>query len=419
MEHPLFSPDLAVTDTAIFVAGNGAWEPEHRIGNTRASRDSMNADTTRLRIRQIGGPELPVPAGGHEMPYPELAAGADGLHLVWGEPHPDSLQKQRASEKPIWILRTNVYHTRYSEGGWSVPTPVLSSDRFKTVGGWGNPDAKDESLRPAQGGGLHLALELELRNIRTLLGAPDPKKLFYFRWLPEKGRWRGPAGPLNTVNLKVRNLSARGSAVSMEGTTYLAYVGDEPNTTYVIRSPNRGQTWTAPTVVWKNSETSSETSIVRSSPLLLSNGEGMLYLGKEPTSSGTAAISPSSFQLFFSEDGGRSWSEPSVLTFDRFRILSFRAVVGPRGRIHAVFYGTAGDGIGAALCHAAWSREGGWSRPRFITESDESPDEYGYGVWRHDLAVGPNGDKLYVVFPQQIGDAYPRGAYMTYEFQGD
>jgi len=413
--HPLFGINLAVTDTAVFVAGNGNTDPKYRIGV--ASRpDSMEEifdDTTRLRVRQIGGPELSVPPGGYEMTDPFLAATPDGLHLVWSEPQLDSLRKvQDTSVRGVY---TKVYHSRYADGHWTSPTPVVPP-------GW------VESFRdPADGtGALCAGPEGALHFTRTILLSSTEELSnggLYSRWVPRQKTWRGPSFPEfqrigekypewdDPVGVVIVDVTTRPS-----GDAHLAVVAGlpgNPNSVLAARRPAERAEWTSSKVLWYSNDPESTRFDADGQGVtdltLLSDSSGTLYLLREQSLD--QGISPEVARLVVSHDGGQSWSEPFDFPLsDHFKggffgVVSHHAAVTPSGRLHAVFLGRGENG--QVFYHARWSATEGWGAPLRVND----PETH---VSRPDLAVGPDGEQLHLVYTRGGNRGPPEAVHRTF-----
>lgn len=414
--HPLFNPSLAVTDTAVFVAGNGDRDPEKRVGENSLP-DSINEvfdDTTRLRIRQIGGPELSVPPGNYEMTHPFFGVTPGGLHLIWCEPDPDKLRKKRAG-KNVGFLYTRVYHSRHADGHWTPPESAI-------------PLGRDESGRaeyfhiPVDGRGTLLAGPKG--TLHLIVGRhtnPEKHGVLYSRWVPGQEAWREQSLPeFSKIKHGIRRGVSIGTiadvAVRPSGDVHLATVSaisGNPNSVLTARWPAERAEWTNQKVLWYSNDPESDRFGADGQGVndltLLSDSSGTLYLLREQSLD--QGISPEAARLVVSRDGGRSWSEPFDFPLSDhfgggfFGVLSHHAVVAPSGRLHAVFLGS---GAGSdALYHAKWSATEGWGEPLRVNNPETT-------LWRPDLAVGPDGEQLHLVYTRRVDGGPPEAVHRTF-----
>lgn len=404
--HPLFQIDVARTDSALYVVGNGASDPFYRVGPTRPFFQPVS-DTTRLRIRRLEGEDLsvrkrfPIPPFDNEYGYPALVAGTDGtLHLVWGEPNPDSLRKARSlpdttsSEAVPTLVTRSLHHSVYREGRWRAPREVFGPPLIGEPGYPYDPDTlRGDPIQPTIGweyskSPLTAGPEGRLRLTFGTTGyTPLDAAPRHFRYIPGQG-WQDRSPPKSDFPTSLFGLAYVEAAFSPDGTVYLSAVGAVPdgrNSLAFARARRRGQKWTEVALL----EHSGGNQIYDHHLLRANNGTLHLLRYRD-----TDQFSIGIVEHVRSTDGGRTWSEPEVIEIPEKKMtasIESTAVLAPNGTIHLAVRDNR------KLWHARWdgaSWSGGF---RQVTGSTRKSTEE---TWVADpvLAVGPSGEALVLVW---------------------
>jgi len=407
--HPLYEPDVARTDSALYVVGNGTRVPFHRLGPLPYSRDHPNWDSTRLRSRRLTGEDLsvrtsfPIPPHDYEYAYPALVAGTDEtLHLVWGEPHPDTLRKVRSlpdttGPKAVPRLTTrSLHHSVYRGGRWQAPREVFGLPLYGEPG-YPDPDTLvQDAPQPSIGwkfGKTPLSVGPEGR-LRLTFGthgySPLDSDSKYFHYVPDRG-WRDRSPPESEFPTSLFGAYVE-AAFGPGGAVYLSAVGaarGDRNSLAFARARRYGRNWTEVSLL----ERSGGNQIY--DPHLLRAEDGTLHLLRYRE---TDQFRRAFVEHIRSTDGGRTWSEPDVIEIPEKKFTASNAstaVLAPNGTIHLAVVD------GGQPHHARWDGTSWGEGFRPVTEvgSVEGPS-----AEDPVLALGPRGEKLVLVWTEPSGE---------------
>lgn len=226
---------------------------------------------------------IPNQAGRQLSMVHPIAAHVNGeVHLVWGEGEAGAAAADHA---------TRLYHAVRRHGAWTPPELIYEADFIR----W-HPLAASR-LVPDRDGRLHLAV-----TSRHAAGSG----LIYLK--RENGRWSRHEQLLDGAPVYAE------VAVTTDGEVVMAFVAPhvaasapaDANSVFVTRSSNGGRQWDKPRLV------SLSGTRQASEPELVSTPGGRLHLLVAKNLAG--GHQPESIWHFVSNDGGRVWSGPAVVS---------------------------------------------------------------------------------------------------------
>ena len=322
-------PSLTNVGDRVFVVGNNI--PSF----VRAPRND-----TRLAAWELEGRSIGAPAGPRLFAFPQIAAlGDSGLMLLWGEP--DSVS---GDFDPLNQRISQVWWARHAAVGWSRAAELFGeSARVWSYG---------QHTEPVLGrdGVLHHAV-------------PTPHALRYLRW--DRGAW--------TVSKVPRIPGASYASVALTDggrTIVIAYVAAvehatvDVNSVFVVRSADRGASWSAPVLVSRSGDTPALEAQLSADPA------GVLHLVWMQDT--TRDFTPEILRHVSSRDNGRTWSAPKDTHPPQgFSIL--RTAMDSCGALHAIYQHWFGDGRSGHTDYLRFA-SGRWSDIQHLFLSGVSVD---------------------------------------------
>lgn len=284
----------------------------------------------------------------------DVVAGPDGrIHSFWSQS--DDVVAIRRLEEVTTEVGPDIYYARLHGGEWGAPRPILTS-----------PIGKADQLTAAfdTRGGIYIAWS-----------SGKDGGIYLSRSIAERAssasEWVEP------VLLPAPQTTGSYPDILVDGTTlYVAYTipFNEDRGIYLTRSDNSGATWSEPVRVF-DGEAKQWQLVGR--PKLARTLDGVLHITwtrDVPTSNSTLSL-----VYARSEDGGETWSEPSVIT-DETVVWADIVGIGQRS-VHRVWQALSDNRV--LLWHQV-SYDNGltWSQPMRVSNPamDSGPAALVLGV---------------------------------------
>ena len=259
----------------------------------------------RLAAWELEGASIGAPAGGRLFAFPQIAPLNDsGLMMLWGEP--DS-----ASEDidPLTQRISQVWWARYdTTAGWSSASRLIRET--ETV--W----ADGQRTSPVRGsdGALHHAV-------------PTPHGLRYLHW--DGGAWTATTVPrIRSASYASLALANGGRAIVIAYVSAVEHATADVNSVFVVRSADRGVSWSLPLLVSRSGETPAL------EVQLLADPGGVLHLVWVQDTTGDFA--PEILRHVSSRDDGRTWSRPDD-TYPPEGFRKLHTAMDSCGALHAIY----------------------------------------------------------------------------------
>lgn len=385
-------PTLAPTESQLYVAGTTV--PSNlRIGIPSAVKKNPRFGlSSALWTGRLPGPEsLGSPPGPFIFQAPRGLVSPKGtFHLVWAEPHPDSLAAFRAaagSGGSLPLARPRfVYHAEYADGKWSSPRKLFEKRSGNII--WHN--GQGPAFRVGPNRNLHLFFRM---------GVPRSGTMYLRRDV--NGHWQRDT-------LKTYFGMERALAFGREGHLVRAYIGNGPGFNdglIVARSLNGGQTWEDTTVVRRGvpgMNLADEATFVQ----LRGSPADTLHLVWGWRNEASFKVTDELWHAQ-STDGGMTWRSRTKRTIPSNPTVKVDVIRGACGQLHVLIRQLQPRTINGQprmfgrLYYTRWS-EDGWSSLESLTSESKNVTGAGLTRWR---------EKLWLIYGQM--PTYELGSPVT------
>jgi len=349
--EPFVVSDALASDSVLYVALSSL---TRRFDSTK-----FNPDEVYVLSRRLGGPEAdstwrlrqmsdkPEGPSGGGMGAPTLAFDTDGtVHLLWGN---------QTFFRGGQVMPTEILEATGRRGAWSEPVSIYEMPplgRSLSSGRLPAPMARDGSGR------LHAAF-------RIPDGTGGFGRVQFIR--RQGGNWTETGSPFGE---DTKNPWLEGTS---EGALITAYIGlkDEgPSGLLFRKSPDGGQTWSAPEKIIGLGNSQEDPDVRVYAPKILESTLGTYHVLFPYDTPGQSSVLSDQIWHSVSRDGGQTWSEPGpVNSNDQDFAGNLTTAVDGGGRVHAVYYEgpVFSNETKAGVRHAVWEEQRWQQQPDLST----------------------------------------------------